>query len=311
MKKIFLIAICLVSFSTVFGQEKIENTITDDHVNIPSSKVSLIPPVGFTKSTLISGFQDLTTGSSILLIDMPAPYSKIAPAFTKENLMSKGIEILSKEEYIINGLPAILINAQQIISGSIYSKTLLILGNETESMMIQGTCNNLNKAEIETIKTTLLAIVYDPEKEIDPFDNLGYTLDVSAANLKFANSIMAGFSMTYTMDGKSPTASEDKTSLIVAKSVSKLPIEDKKGFALKNFKNYPLGLEEIESINEITIDGISGYEIIAKCLSNEEPSSVYHVILFGDQMNYLFLGETIHQKKIKKLKSVISTFSRI
>ncbi len=311
MKKIFLIAICLVSFSAVFGQEKIENTITDAHVNIPSSKVSLIPPAGYTKSTLISGFQNLATGSSIVFIDLPAPYSKIAPAFNRENLISKGIEFLSKEEYIINGLPAILINAQQSISGSMYSKKLLILGNETESIMIQGVCNNLNKAEIETIKTTLLAIVYDAEKEINPFDNIGYTLDVSAANLQFANSMMSGFSMTYTTDGKEPTASEDKTTLIVTKSVSKLPVEDKKGFALKNFKNYPLGLEEIESINEIMIDGIPGYEIFAKCLNNEELSRVYHVILFGDQINYLFMGQTFEKKKIKKLKSAISTFSRI
>jgi hypothetical protein len=304
----FLVFISL----TVWGQKKIENKLTDQHQNIKGTKVSVIPPKGFTDGLNFLGLQQTESGSSIMILDIPGPYSETSKGITKENMLSKGVEMKKIETLTINGLPAIFATGTQNAYGNIYTKFILVFGTDNETIMINGVYpENLKKVGDE-IKKSMLTVFYEPDKRINPFEALDYSIDISETKLKFGKSMSN--SLIFSVDGQVPTASNDKTNLIVAKSFSQITAEDKKLFCINRLKQTPIEIENIEYTNEITIDGISGYEIYAKGKNKKssETENIYQVILFSDKLYYILFGTTNDEtdKSIEDIKKAIETFRR-
>ena len=304
----FLILISLAGC----GQKKIENKLSDQHQDIKGTKVSLIPPKGFIDGVNFLGLQQSESGSSIMVLDIPGPYSETSKAMTKESLLSKGIEVKKIENLTINGLPAVFVTGIQNAYGTIYTKYILAFGTEQETIMLNGVFpENLKKIGDE-IKKSMLTVFYDEKKKPDPFASIDYSIDVSGTKLKFANSMSN--MLSFTVDGQSPTASTDKTDLITGKSYSQITQEDKKLFAINRLKQLPIEIEKIEYVEEITIDGISGYEIFAKAKGEEagKTETIYQVILFSGKMYYIFLGTTNDKtdNSIDDIKKAILTFKR-
>ncbi|MCL2132434.1 MAG: hypothetical protein FWH36_08325, partial [Lentimicrobiaceae bacterium] len=125
----FLILISLAGC----GQKKIENKLSDQHQDIKGTKVSLIPPKGFIDGVNFLGLQQSESGSSIMVLDIPGPYSETSKAMTKESLLSKGIEVKKIENLTINGLPAVFVTGIQNAYGTIYTKYILAFGTEQET----------------------------------------------------------------------------------------------------------------------------------------------------------------------------------
>jgi hypothetical protein len=312
MKNIILLISTIFTLTSIFGQTTYSNSLTDKHVNIAGTKISLIPPDGFTKANNFLGFQQNQSGSTIMLLDIPGPFSETSKAMNKESLLSQGIEVKLIENITINNLPAIMITGEQNSRGNIYTKHILCFGNENETIIINGASPN-NLGEVSRIvKNSMITCVYEPNKIINPFDIVDYSINLSGSNLKFAK--FASNSLIFTKDGIIPTEIIDKTSLIIAKSFSKTEIKDEKLFCLNRLKQMPIEIIKTKTINKITIDKISGYEIIAtgqdkKTMEKEE---VYQVILFSDDLYYLFLGSTKLEieKNINDIKETIMTFKR-
>jgi hypothetical protein len=304
----FLVFISL----TVWGQKKIENKLTDEHQNIKGTKVSIIPPKGFTDGLNFLGLQQTESGSSIMILDIPGPYSETSKGITKENMLSKGIEVKKIETLTINGLPAIFATGTQNAYGNIYTKFIFVFGTDNETIMINGVYpENLKKVGDE-IKKSMLTVFYEADKKINPFEALDYTIDISETKLKFGKSMSN--SLIFSVDGQVPTASSDKTNLIVAKSFSQITTEDKKLFCINRLKQTPIEIENIEYTNEITIDGILGYEIYAKGKNKKsnETENIYQVILFSDKLYYILFGTTNDEtdKSINEIKKAVITFKR-
>lgn len=57
MKRMIAITALLFTWSTMFGQIETTNTITAEHIHIAGTKISMIPPDGFTKATNFAGLQ--------------------------------------------------------------------------------------------------------------------------------------------------------------------------------------------------------------------------------------------------------------
>jgi hypothetical protein len=304
----FLVFISL----TVWAQKKIENKLTDEHQNINGTKVSIIPPKGFTDGLNFLGLQQTESGSSIMILDIPGPYSETSKGITKENMLSKGVEMKKIETLTINELPAIFATGIQNAYGNIYTKFILVFGTDNETIMINGVYpENLKKVGDE-IKKSMLTVFYEPDKKINPFEALDYSIDISETKLKFGKSMSN--SLIFSVDGQVPTASSDKTNLIVAKSFSQITAEDKKLFCINRLKQTPIEIENIEYTNEITIDGISGYEIYAKGKNKKssETENIYQVILFSDKLYYILFGTTNDEtyKSIDEIKKAVITFKR-
>ena len=312
MKQLLTITFYLFVCLNSTGQTTLSNTLTPKHQNIKGTKISLIPPKGFDNASNFLGLQQNESGSTIMIIDLPAPFSEISKAFTKETFLTKGIVAKEIEHLTFNNLPALFVTAEQNAYGKTFSKFMLVFGSEKEIMMINGAFPN-NLQEIgEEIKTSILSSYYDANKKINPFENIDYEIDVSSSKLIFASG-MAN-SLTFTSDGKSPTQSNDKTYLIVAKSFGQMEIADKKLFSLNRLKQLPMEFVKTESIQEISIDGIAGYEVIATVKDKKTGAleKTYQTILFSDNLYYILSGGTNNDfdNNINAIRNVVKTFKR-
>jgi hypothetical protein len=310
--KFILTLLTLLLFQHLFGQRIIENKLTEAHQNIKGTKISLIPPDGFTDGQNFLGLQQAEMRSSILVLDIPGPYTEISAGINKKNLQSKGIELQAVENLTINSLPAIFVTGTQKASGTQYTKYILVFGTESETIMINGVHPDDLKLVGEQIRNAMYSVYYEADKNLDPLAALDYTIDVSQTKLKFGKSMSN--SLIFTVDGQVPTASSDKTNLIVAKSFYQINIDDKKRFCLNRLKQTPIEISSIVYTKEITIDGMSGYEIYAKGSNNEtnETENIYQVILFSDKLYYILFGTTNDQtdQSIEEMKKAIMTFRR-
>lgn len=310
MKKLSLLLFLI--FLNTFGQQQIENKLTDAYQNIKGTKVSLVPPDGFNGASNFQGFQQNESGATIMLLDIPGPYAMVSKGVTKETMLSKGVEVSSIENLTINGLPALFLTGTQNAYGNVYTKYILVFGSDFETIMINGAVPQNLQQIAQNVKKSILTVYYEAGKKVDPLDAIDFKLDVSKTKLKFAKSVSG--SLIYTVDGELPTKSTDKTDLIAGKSFSKVNAQDKKLLAMNRIKQMPLNVENIEFTNEITIDGISGYEISASGINKEtgKQESIYQVMLFSDNLYYMLLGTTndVTPKSINEIKTAIRTFKR-
>jgi hypothetical protein len=316
MKSILILLFTTVSF-VIYGQrtdqEVISNTLSDKHVSVAGTKVSLIAPDGFDKSVNFNGFQQSEKSSSVMIIEMPGPFSEITKAFTKSGLKSQGVDLIAKKDLTINGFPAVFIEAEQTAYGTLFIKYILTFGTESNTTMINGMFpKEFNKEMSSDIKNSLLSVVYETDKNVNPLDEIDYTVDIENTKLKYAN-VLAN-AIIYTVDGKVPTESDDKTFYTIASSLGKIEITDKKQYAI-NRLNKTATIKNISpnNIQEIEINGFKGYEIIAKGINEKtgKEEQIYYVMLFNDNLYYLLMGvaENDFENNIDLFKKVTKTFS--
>lgn len=292
----------------------IEPEISSEHVNVKGTKISIIPPEGWNQANSFNGFQQLGTTKSIMVTELSASFLEMKEGMTRANLMTKGVVLKKKNTIYINGSEGLIIEADQFANGIEYRKYILVFGDEETSFMINGIFPSSLEEEIgKRVRESIFTVVYEPNKEIDPFENIGFVIDVSETNLKFAK--MISNMLIYNADGKMPTESDDKVSILVGTSFGKLDIEDKKIFAINRMKqNPPIDIIEPENIKSISIDDISGYEIVGYGVDKDtnEPEMVYQVILFSDNLYYIITGvaNDNYENNIKLFKQVSKTFQR-
>lgn len=88
-----LTVMLLLVFLSVSGQKKINNMISREHENIAGTKISVIPPAGFIKAVDFLGLQLLQNEASIMINDIPGPYSEVSKGLAKEAFLSQGVVV--------------------------------------------------------------------------------------------------------------------------------------------------------------------------------------------------------------------------
>ena len=302
MKKTFLIGLLL------FGQLCIGQT--RELVKVAGTKCSLIPPDGFVAATTFSGFQDNKLGASIMINEIPAPYQTVVDGLNADALKTRGMTLVSKQIVDFNNSKATLINVTQPANGTIYLKQMLVFGDTKQTVLVNGIYPEASKSIEAKIKEALLSTVYNPSQNDNPLDAATFTIDVENTEFKLIK-YMAG-SLLYSTDGKIPT---EKPTLIVGNSLAKIPTQNQKSYAEERLKKLPRGDQSvIKQINEITIDNLKGYEIIADGKTKDNmPELVYQVMLFNDKGDYyIIVGQAKEefQKYLETFRQVSKTFKR-
>lgn len=310
MKNLLLLSL-LLTYTVISSQIKIDNELTEKHQLIKGTKVSLVSPEDFIEATNFGGFQQNETGSSIMVLPIPGGYQKVRQGITEGSLLAKGIVTKKIEEVDLNGTPGILVSGEQNAYGNTYQKYILVFGYDKETIMINGVSPKNFQGLSDTILKSMKSVIYNPGLKVDPLKNVDFEVDIKKTGLVFASSVAN--SLVFNRDGRMPSESEDKLSLMIAKSFSETTIEDRKLFTLNRIKQ----LFEVESINStsaITVDGISGYEIVAdtKDRKSGEELKTYLSILYSDKLYYIFLGSSIrnYDNNINLLKKTVRTFTR-
>lgn len=311
---LLLLSVYLSSFAqTTHKAQSITNHMTDKHLNVAGTKISLVPPAGFVATTTFTGFQQVETSASIVVAEIPGPYDEMAKGFTKEAIKTRGVDLLTKETLQLNGYPATLIRAEQAAYGSTFSKLILFFGNKEQTIMLNGMCPKDAPNLLKELEVALFSAVYQPNKVVNPLGSASFEVTVAKTKLKFA-AMMTGMLM-YSVDGKVPTQSTDKTNLTVGSSLAQVAVKDAKLYAINHVKQLPVSIKiDPANIKPLTIDAISGYEIVAygQDPKTKKPEMVYQVMLFSDDLYYLIVGTANDDfpANLALFKSVSSTFRR-
>lgn len=302
MKIRFLLSLLLFG-QIVFGQ-------TEKLTKVSGTKCSLIPPSGFVAATTFSGFQNVETGASIMINELPAPYQSLVDGFTADALKTRGMTLISKQTIDFNNSKATLINVTQPANGTTYIKQMLIFGDTKGTVLVNGIYPEASKDSEVKIKDALLSTIYSASQNDNPLDAATFTIDIKDTDFKLIK-YMSG-SLLYSTDGKIPT---EKPTLIVGNSLAKIPTQNQKKYAEERLKKLPEGeLNVIKEIKEITIDNLKGYEIVADGKTKDDkPELVYQVILFNDKGDYyIIVGQAKEdsQKNLETFKKITKTFKR-
>jgi len=313
MIKRIIITTLLLSISLIgFGQE-LPKDKSENHVQINGTNIFMIPPDSFEPSSNFKGFQNpMDQTSMIMSMEIPGPYSEVIKGFNFEMLKTRGMELKAKKEIRVAEFNGMLIELDQSANGMIFSKLILIYGDEKSNTLINGVYLKDSLQLGEKIKASILTTIVDSETESNPREALNYSLNESVGSLKF-HSVM-GNGILFNRDLKTPTESDDKATLFTDQSFAKVEVENKKLFCISRLKKYPDDYSVIPSkgINEIELDNLNGFELFAKN-NDKENEEMYQVILFDENGGYyLFVGtyKAESKKAISDIKNIVQTFNR-
>jgi len=312
VKKLEIICFFLL-FSTITLGQELTSQKTSNHIQIEGTNIFVIPPNSFEASSNFKGFQNpVDETAMIMIMEIPGPFSEVIKGFTSENLSEKGMELKTISEINVADYNGRLIELDQAANGLIFSKYVLIYGDEKSSMLINGIFLQDSINIGKRIKKSILSTFVDTEILSNPRDALDYSLDENAGSLEFK--AVMGNGMLFNRDLKTPEQNSDKATLITDKSFAQVQIENEKLFCISRIKKYPddYSVKTSKGINEIEIDGLKGYELFATNNDNNA-EEMYQVILFDKNGSYyLFVGTYLvgSENAISDIKDIIRTFRR-
>ena len=245
-----------------------------------------------------------------MINEIPAPYQSLVDGFTAEALKSKGMTLIKKQTIDFNGSKATLINLTQPANGTTYLKQMLVFGDTKGTVLVNGIYPEASKDLEPQIKDALLSTVYNSSQNDNPLEAAAFTIDIRDTEFKLIK-YMSG-SLLYSTDGKIPT---EKPTLIVGNSIAKVSSQNQKKYSEERLKKLPGGeFNVIKEINEITIDNLKGFEIVANGKTQDDKAElIYQVMLFNEKGDYyIIVGQTKDDfnKYLESFKKTAKTFKR-
>ena len=279
------------------------------HLKVPGTKVRLVPPTSLKPSERFPGFWDEETSSSIVITEMPAPYSEIANGFTKEALATKGMSLLSKKEISLNGRPGILLHVGQEARSIAFLKWMVITGNEKETVLVTATFPEEMKAQLSSaMEQSALSVQWDAEAKVDPLAGLNFSFN-DDPSLRFARRISNGVMLT--KDGALSGKPNNDPFFIIGPSISQVQISDVGRFAERQLmQNEKATGIIIKKQSDVTIAGLSGREIVAEARWKDLPDApmiIYQVLLLDGENYFIMQGFAPREEQEKYL----AVFTRI
>ena len=281
-------------------------------IHVTGTKVWLQPPSGFTVATNFPGFQQVDTNSSIMISEIPGgPIMEVTKGMTAENFAKRGMNLIETYKVLVNDRTALLMELTQHAYGADYSKWMLVLGDASTTITVVGTYPSAIKSALsEQIKAAVLTTVWDKTATVGLFDGLSFKVG-ETDELKPVKRI--GNMIAFSRAGEFGTPGAAKPKLIVGTAISDQAIADVAVFSKQRIL-YTAQAEEITVTkeNNITVDGIVGYELIASAQDavEETPIFIYQVIV-PFKSNYLIIqglvGQSIAEQYLPQFRQLTNS----
>lgn len=195
----------LIFFLLLFGShlvsaQKIPDAITNEqtkaHVNISGTRLFMVPQKGYEVK---SNFVGLAKGdeSAIMVMELIGGnfYTNTA-SMSPTSFDEKGMKTLDYKELTVNGYPAILLHADNMVDRKMY---MLAFGDTTFSTLLMGQYLRDQPELGKEVLKMLLTVTYDTGLQIDPLALAPFTLDTADTRFGFAKYTANMY--TYTIGG--------------------------------------------------------------------------------------------------------------
>lgn len=174
---------------TVCGQtstnkinDNIKNTRTSKHINIPGTRVYIIPPPDFKVAATFHGLQK-GESSMLNVYDLVGGNMHTnAATFSRAEFEKKGAKVFDFKEIKVNGFSAKYIHMQGDATAKAYS---LVFGDTSFSTMIMSIYPAGDEKTGNAIINSLNTIYYDKTKKIDPFETAIFSIDEKISTFRF------------------------------------------------------------------------------------------------------------------------------
>jgi hypothetical protein len=260
----------------------IQNSKTNKHINIPGTRLYIIPPADFSISQTPAGLRKGETAGITVTDLVNGNYYTNAASFNKAGFVQRGIKTFDFQEIKVNGYPAKYVSLQGDANARMY---WLVFGDSSFSTMVMGVYPAGDNTSGKEILSALNTIYYDKNEKIDPFEAAAFSLDDSQSKFKFFQYVTNMY--VYTMGGMDNKNDPDAPFLIL----TQMPIE--KGMKAKNvgdmmlskLEGYGLKNAEIKNASSEKINGYDAYEAEVHGQMHDKTSIMYQcVIVNGDNV---------------------------
>lgn len=107
---------------------------------VPGTSVSITPPNGYVATDRFPGFMNEATGSSIMVSEIPGPYSEVTAGFNdKKRMQAQGMSLLGKSSVKLNGYTGMLLHVEQPAYGTLFNKWMVAVDRSGTTTLIVAT----------------------------------------------------------------------------------------------------------------------------------------------------------------------------
>lgn len=258
-----------------YGQDgaihtKIAGTVTGSHVNIPGTRIFVIPPPDFFPATDFLGFQKNDNVAFSVLDVLGSNYNTTADSFLVAD-PTTGDKIVAREDIVVAGYPGKLTEVLQHQSLRMYR---LAFGDTSFCAVVTAVYPAGDASTGKELVAAINSLAFDKKGKIDPFAIAHFTLDDQVSTFKFCK--FANNTFTYTIGGKAiPT--DETAAMYVLQQANPYNITAK-DFAQQLVQVLiQNGMDSLDVQNAATtfVNRLPAYELVAKCKFSGKPNILY------------------------------------
>ncbi|KAI9130569.1 hypothetical protein [Acaryochloris sp. CCMEE 5410] len=282
-------------------------------VAFPDVGVAILQPSGFEKAESFYGFQQPSTGASVMVLAIPGPFAEVTQGFTKPALAEKGMTLHSKELTQVKGQSGVKVYFSQQANGQEFLKWAVLFGDTERTKMVVATAPKTHASKLRHSLQTVLQSVEPSQMAAAP---LPFEIE-AVADLAQVQGVAMGNTALFTLNGTIPTATPNDPMFIVALSIGEVFVGNRKEYARRRLlETAQTEIESVQTTTPITIDELEGYELTAtgKDQKSQTPLMLYQVMLFPDEGGYILMMGMVGQQQVKnylpQFKAMAQTFQQ-
>jgi hypothetical protein len=174
---------------------EIENEYSPKHLRIQYANISIIPPNGMNLNPVGSGFAN--EWSHLKMEQISKSIDDIAAVFGDSVLDGNDLVKLSEEQMKINGFRALKVLLDDNQRGKTYKRSVLIIGDEENTVIVSGTYPSDSIVMGENINNSLKTVIYEKDRAISD-QSVFFDFNLNDSSLQVAEVTNIGTLLTPT-----------------------------------------------------------------------------------------------------------------
>ncbi len=275
---------------TVKINNKINNNKTDAHINVPRTRLFILPPKNFIVET---GEYDYTlmqrNGTEIRVKELDrTPFNENAKIYSDDFFAEDGLRVAYRESVTVNGFGGLAIKLHPKDG----QRTLLLAFGDVDFCINIMVVMPVSDEKVEnTIIAALNSVYYDSNKDIDPYTTEPFAVNESQSIFKFME--YGGGFYFYTPRRNYMSGAAEDPNMDLSKSKANQPLindKDAERFMLVIAKENHLQKPIIKDLAVVKTEGVTKWEGVTQGERNGKKVQYYCSVIKKDVIVLVFQG---------------------